>query len=323
MTIETPILFTIYNRPDKAALVFKEIRKVKPKKLFVSADGPKEHVPGDAGRCRESREIIDRIDWDCDVKTNFSEKNRGCKLAITGAVDWFFNNVEEGIILEDDCVPSRSFFRFCSEMLDYYRNDERIMHITGFNYQQRRKTDGASYYFSLFPLCYGWATWRRAWSHYDIKLESFPDFESNNRIENFLNGKIEQEHFNIIFRAIYEGRIDLWLFQWIYAIGVANGMCVHPSVNLVHNTDFENWESQLNSYPNLKGILDNLKNNEAAEIDFPLKHPAKVAMDKDTDRRLSYEMAMPLNELMSPVLGESFRDTIRRARRHERQRSTA
>ena len=160
---ETPILFITFNRPDTTKRVFEAIKKIKPKKLFISADGPRENKVGEKQKCLTVRSIFDNIDWDCEVKTLFQEKNLGCKIAATTAVTWFFQSVEEGIIIEDDCLPNKSFFLFCQKMLATYRKHEAIMHISGTNFQFGNKRGEASYYFSRCIHMWGWATWRRAW----------------------------------------------------------------------------------------------------------------------------------------------------------------
>ena len=152
-----PILFLVFNRPETTALVFQEIRKVRPQQLFVAADGPRPDRTGEAEKCAEVKKIVAAVDWPCEVKTLFRDNNLGCRVAVSSAINWFFENVEEGIILEDDCLPHPDFFRFCNELLDYYRNDERIMHIGGNNFQFVNKYGKSSYYFSHYAHIWGWA----------------------------------------------------------------------------------------------------------------------------------------------------------------------
>ena len=180
----TPILFLIFNRPDTTFKVFEEIRKIKPAKLYIAADGPRPNVIGEEEKCTASRNIIKQVDWDCDVKTLFREKNLGCKIAVSSAISWFFENVEEGIILEDDTFPTQSFFWFCQELLDFYRNDSRIMHISGNNFQLGKIRGEGSYYFSKYNHIWGWATWKRAWRFYDVSLNTFPIFVQRKVIKN-------------------------------------------------------------------------------------------------------------------------------------------
>ena len=177
--LNTPILFLIFNRPEITARVFQEIRKAKPKQIYIAADGPRIDHPDDTALCNKTRQICDSIDWDCEVKTLFREENLGCQLAVSNAIDWFFKHESEGIILEDDCLPSQSFFHFCAELLDFYRDDEEIMCISGNNFQQGRGDDEESYYFSRYPHCWGWATWRRAWNKYDHDMSRWKEFRED------------------------------------------------------------------------------------------------------------------------------------------------
>ena len=157
----TPILFIIFNRPDTAKKVFKKIQKIEPKQLFIAADGPRKNKPEDVELCKQTREILNGINWDCELITLLREENVGCKKGPADAISWFFEHVEEGIILEDDCLPSDSFFPFCEELLEKYRYDTRIMHIGG-SIQLPDYENPDSYYFSRLSHVWGWATWKRA-----------------------------------------------------------------------------------------------------------------------------------------------------------------
>ena len=186
----TPILFMIFNRPDTTARVFERIRGIKPSRLFVSADGPRLQKPDEAEQCIQARAVIQKIDWECEVKTKFSDKNQGCKMGVNSAINWFFEHVDEGIILEDDCLPDISFFPFCQTLLELYRNDERIMHIGGSNFQDGKLRDDGSYFFSGINHIWGWATWKRAWKQYDVQIRSLPSLRNN-------------EIFRTVFPSVY------------------------------------------------------------------------------------------------------------------------
>ncbi len=162
-----PVLFLIFNRPDTTQPVFNEIREAKPTKLFVAADGPRDNKKGEKEECEKTRKIIEQVDWDCELYKLYRDKNLGCKIAVSSAIDWFFENVEEGIILEDDCLPHPSFFRFCQELLEKYKGDERVFVISGDNFLFGRKRTNYSYYFSRYNHCWGWAGWIRTLSDYD------------------------------------------------------------------------------------------------------------------------------------------------------------
>src|SRR5579871_4386735 len=165
--LTTPVALIVFNRPDTTRQVFQEIRRVRPPVLLVVADGPRRDHPEDEQLCRETRAVAEEVDWPCQVLTEYSDVNLGCRHRPASGLDWVFSQVEEAIILEDDCVPHPSFFRFCSELLSRYRDDARIGTIAGTNVQGGRKRGGASYYFSKYPTIWGWASWRRAWALYD------------------------------------------------------------------------------------------------------------------------------------------------------------
>lgn len=226
----TTILFLIFNRPDVTLAVFEQIRKIQPKYLYVAADGPRADKEGEAALCRETRAIIEQVDWDCEVKTLFRTENLGSGIGILESINWFFSQVEYGIILEDDCLPNRSFFLFCDKLLSYYKNDDKIMQISGSNFLLGfYKTEG--YYFSQVPLTWGWATWRRAWEKMDYQMKDY-----NDKINRFPPiSAIWREHWE----SVISGKIkDAWDFQWYYSIYCSEGVVIHPSVNLVENIGF-------------------------------------------------------------------------------------
>lgn len=193
--LHTPVLLIIFNRAHTTQQVFDRIRQVKPKKLYVAADGPRPHVGTDAERCAETRRIVEQVDWDCEVKTLFQEQNLGCGVAPSRSISWLFEHEEYGIILEDDCIPSRSFFWFCQELLEKYKYDTRVMHISGNNYLDgwRRDSD-YSYYFSDKVNSWGWATWRRAWQLYDFHLGSYPELKQKGYLNGIFLNKLEEQY---------------------------------------------------------------------------------------------------------------------------------
>ena len=167
---QTPILFLIFNRPDTTKRVFESIRSIKPAKLYIAADGDRKDKVGEDLLCKDTRSIIDLIDWECEIKTLFRPENLGCKIAVSSAIDWFFENEEQGIILEDDCLPNESFYIYCETLLNYYAFNERIMHISGNNFQDGMMRGNGSYYFSNYNHIWGWASWKRAWKAYNVDL---------------------------------------------------------------------------------------------------------------------------------------------------------
>ncbi|MEI8389701.1 MAG: nucleotide-diphospho-sugar transferase [bacterium] len=233
----TPILFLIFNRPDTTERIFEEIKKQKPKYLYVAADGPRADKEGETENCKQTREIISRIDWDCELKTLFRDENLGCKIAVSSALNWFFENVEEGIILEDDCLPSKSFFNYCEILLEKYRNDTRIMCISGENPLDEALCS-KSYYFSPIPHIWGWASWRRAWNLYDVDFKGFDTFIKFDIINNVFEQKEAHEYWNKIFNRVKNNEINTWDYQWTYALFVNNGLSIIPTKNMVSNIGF-------------------------------------------------------------------------------------
>jgi hypothetical protein len=235
---DTPVLFLIFNRPDTTVQVFAAIAKAKPRRLFVVADGPRPEKTGESETCQATREIIKRIDWDCEVKTLFRDRNLGCKEAVSSAITWFFEHVEEGIILEDDCLPSDSFFSFCAELLEKYRDDKRVMMISGDNFQDGISRGDASYYFSKIPHIWGWATWRRAWHLYDKEMQSFPTFVKQKGIYH-VSPEVDVQNFWLsCFIPAYRGEINTWDYQWVYTILSRDGLSICPQINMVSNIGF-------------------------------------------------------------------------------------
>lgn len=264
--LRTPILFLIFNRPDKSELVLEKIRKVKPKQLYVAADGPRKECEGEIKKCLETRDLIKTVDWDCEIKTLFRDNNLGCRLAVSSAINWFFTNVSEGIILEDDCVPSDSFFPYCSELLDRYRDDKRIMMISGDNFIHKKQNYEFSYFFSRYHFIWGWASWRRAWALYDVEMNLWPNVRNQHAFLESFSDRYERSYWLDILDQTHRGEIDTWDFQWAFSMWVNNGLSICPSSNLIKNIGFD--ESATHTLrPNKVSDLENLA------LEFPLKHP--------------------------------------------------
>jgi hypothetical protein len=269
----TPILFLVFNRPDTTQLVFDEIRKVKPKQLFIASDGPRQGNKQDKINCNKVKEIISNIDWSCEVKTLFREENLGCKKAVSSAITWFFQNVEEGIILEDDCLPSQSFFYFCQELLEKYRYDTRIMVISGFNKKNIWNPTKYDYFFSNLGGIWGWASWKRAWVHYDPEMKLL-DKCIKDRYLNYLFGNRSG-----IIRAnnFINAPTSSWAFPWGFARNINNGLACVPAKSLIKNIGFSQ------SATHTKKNNFNMASIERYNIDFPIKNNPIVIADKKYD----------------------------------------
>ena len=239
-SLKTPILLLIFNRPDNTKEVFDAIALAKPERLYIAADGPRPDNQGDEILCDETRKIFELIDWPCELFTLLRKENMGARYACTSAIDWFFEQEEEGIILEDDCVPSTDFFRFSTTLLKKYRDDPRIMHIGGTNLQFGNKRGNASYYFSSIPAVWGWASWRRVWKNYDPEMAKFEKFEEENQMINVFPDKRIADWVSVMARMIYEKKVIAWDYPLAFHIGINNGLCIVPNVNLVSNIGFGN-----------------------------------------------------------------------------------
>ncbi len=275
--LETPVLFLIFNRPDLTEIVFEEIRKIQPKQLYVAADGPRADKDGEEEKCIETRKIIEKIDWDCEVKTLFRDKNIGLRKAVTEALDWFFDNEEMGIILEDDCVADSSFFTFCEEMLEYYRHDTRIMHIAGSNFQKGLWWGDGSYYFSkISAQCWGWATWRRAWKLNNPSMEGFDNFIKERIIFNLFDDEDFNNFWLKYYKDAYEKKISSWNAVWSYSIVTQNGLCVIPNKNLVANIGYREDSVHCKDSSNPDANISTSKIEK-------ISHPSSIIPNKEAD----------------------------------------
>lgn len=236
-TLNTPVAFVIFNRPDLTQIVFNAIRQAQPKQLFVIADGPR--FPEEAEKCQQVRDIIKQVDWDCQVLTNYADNNLGCRERVSSGISWVFEQVEEAIILEDDCLPHPSFFHYCENLLDYYRDDERIMAISGDNFQDGNQRTPYSYYFSKYNHCWGWATWRRAWKHWHFNPEKWIEFRDTGLIKFICNDSYEEKYWTQVFNTLFlEGKPNSWAYPWTFACWSQSGLTALPNVNLVSNIGF-------------------------------------------------------------------------------------
>jgi hypothetical protein len=254
--------------------VFDVIAAARPQRLLVVADGPRASREDEDLMCRRTRAVIERVDWDCEVLTNFSDVNLGCRQRIATGLDWVFRTVGEAVVLEDDCVPHPTFFRFCDELLERYRDDQRVMAISGDNFQPRRRTT-ASYYFSRFTHVWGWATWRRAWCHYDERLALWPAFREAKALEGIVHPS-SVRYWTDVLQDVYEGRIDTWDFQWTFACWMQSGLTILPAMNLVSNIGF----GLDATHTKAAGALAALPTHA---MPFPLVHPQFILPDARAD----------------------------------------
>lgn len=288
--IETPIAFIIFKRPDTTEKVFEAIRQAKPSKLLVIADGARSDRPGEAEKCAATRAIIDKVDWDCEVLKNYSQINLGCGKRVSSGLDWVFANVEEAIILEDDCLPYPSFFRFCEELLKKYRYDERIGSISGQNVQFGRNQTEYSYYYSRYNHIWGWATWRRAWKYFDFDMQNWAEVRDRKLLYNILDNSRLVYKWARNFQAVSEGYLNTWDYQWQFACWMHNFLGIISNVNLISNIGFGMESTHTFSEKS------QYFNQSTETIEFPLKHPPymirDVQADEFTEKTLFYQATL-------------------------------
>lgn len=274
--LKTAVLFLVFNRPDTTRRVFESIRRAKPPRLYVAADGPRPGREGESLRCEETRRIATAVDWPCEVRTLFRDTNLGCKRAVSSAISWFFQHEEQGIILEDDCLPHEDFFPFCETLLDRYVADERVWAITGDNFQNGVRRGESSYYFSRYNHVWGWASWRRAWQKADMDIRFWPSWKRSLSWRETIPDPVERRYWEKIFDRVYQNEIDTWDYPWTASVWYHGGLTATPNVNLVSNIGFgaEATHTKENSP---------VANMQTHGI-YPLVHPGDVRRDADADR---------------------------------------
>jgi hypothetical protein len=314
--MKTPVALLIFNRPSCTQRVFEAIRQAQPSTLLAIADGPRADRPDDIEKCAAARAIIDRVDWDCEVIKNYSDTNLGCGIRPATGISWVFEQVESAIILEDDCIPHPDFFRFCDELLERYRDDERVMHISGNNFWSSKYQAEESYFFSRYTLSWGWATWRRAWQHYDFDMKYWLQIAPKHQ-QQLLKNLLSDEHAAKTWQKIFQDAIDLnldcWDYQWTLACWLQDGLAIVPDVNLVSNIGFDADATHTRSADTTSLDCPQLS-VPATAIDFPLRHPELVLQNRSVDRliqdicydyfpKLPKRIRLKLNRIFTKNLG--------------------
>lgn len=279
----TPILLLLFNRPKHTQTVLNQLRLIRPAVLYVHCDGPRIDRPGEEVEVQAVRDCLTSIDWPCSIKTFFRPENAGLREGVYGAINWFFSEVEKGIILEDDCVPDLSFFRYCEELLDYYEREEKVMHIGGSNLGEYLTNQyEESYVISKFTFVWGWASWRRAWKKMNLSMGGFEAFVKERIIQDLCDDGMAQAYMLEKFRATKARENNSWAYAWSYSILAAKGLTIVPGKNLVQNTGIgtSGATHTVNSDPKAR-----LK---ASPMAFPLKHPASLERRKGLDTQIFY-----------------------------------
>jgi len=277
--LEVPILFLVFNRLDTTTLVFSAIKKMQPSRLYIASDGPRDSHPSEMKAVSDVREfLLSNIDWDCEIATLFNDSNLGCKTSVSNAINWFFGQEEMGIVLEDDCLPSQSFFQYCQELLFKYEHDQRIFLITGYNKQNEWKVSENDYFFSNLGGIWGWASWRRAWEHYDVNLSDIDHFISQDGFQKSLGNSLGDLKQHMIYNSVIRDNVDTWAMQWGYARHKNNALTCIPSVSLIKNIGF--GEGATHTFgDNLDGVAEH-------EITFPLRENHFIVSDESYDELL-------------------------------------
>ena len=271
-----PVLLLVFNRTDLTRRVFQRIREAKPAMLFIAADGPRCYREHDSRHCEDVRLEVSKIDWPCEVHRLYQDSNLGCKAAVSTAISWFFEHVEEGIILEDDCLPDPSFFPYCAELLERYRDEPRVAMISGSQLLSGKELQHrpASYYFSKYPNIWGWATWRRTWRNYDVTLSEWNG--DSGSLRRIANGRVRRR-FARRFEAVKAGCIDTWDYQLVHHCLTTDSLCVTPTVNLVENIGFDARATHT-----IEPVCENAP-AKALEMPIPMIHPETMDVDEKAD----------------------------------------
>ena len=275
--LHTPVVLFVHARPDTTKRLVEIVRDARPAQVLVVADGPRPGRADEAERCAAARAVVEQVDWRCEVLTNYADGNLGLKRRIETGLDWAFQQVGEAILLEDDCLPHPSFFPFCEEMLERFRDTPRILSVSGNNFDPRADRGRDDYRFSLYPHIWGWATWQRAWQHHDPEMSRWPELRDSGWLDRVLGDRDAVQYWTYTFERTYR-QGHTWDYAWVFASWLADGLSVVPSRNLVTNVGFR--DDATNTRAEYRGVFADVP---AVEIDFPLRHPASVERDAAAD----------------------------------------
>ncbi len=284
--LNTPIAIIVFKRLDATQRMFEAVRQARPKELYIIGDGWRSDTEKE--KCIAVRNYLEKaVDWPCTVHKNYSEENMGCKMRVVSGLNWVFSQAEDAIIIEDDCVPDPTFFPFCEELLEKYRNEPRVMQISAMNIQQKNprfNTGGASYYFSQFGEIWGWATWRRAWSLYDVRMEAWPQAKEAGLLHERIKNPEVIDYFEYRFDYVYGAgddrkKSDVWGAQWVFARFLHDGLSVVPKTNLISNVGDDTDATHQKE----KGVESEFIRQTTEPIEFPLVHPKRIAVNEQAD----------------------------------------
>lgn len=282
----TPVLLCVFNRPGQTRAAMDRLRAIRPAKLYLAADGPRRGHPTDGERCAEVRAIASNVDWPCQVRTLFRERNIGCKRSVGGGISWFFEHEEHGIILEDDIVADPSFFPYCTELLDRYRDDERIGIVSGCNFTSGKVTSDDSYLFVRNLNMWGWATWRRAWNLVDLDMSDWNDHRSAAFLRTLYGAPwATQQEWERHFDNTVNRNVDTWDYQVCYSLWRRGLLSIIPSVNLIDNDGMGDAAATHPSAAKAQWLID----SPPRPLMFPLRHPNEVKLHPVADAVLDHD----------------------------------
>jgi len=283
--LTVPVLLLLYNRPDYTRKSIACLSSVAPSSLYIACDGPKNGNSKDMKLCNEVKTVVQNIPWKCTVRRLYRHSHSGSKFGLSESIKWFFSHVSKGIILEDDCMPNVSFFWFCKELLEKYKNNKKIMHISGTNFQRKRIYGNASYYFSRFPQVWGWASWRRAWRQYDIDMRDYTDSKNYTIVKKIFHNHGIERYFEKIFESVRAGKVEAWDYQWFYHIWKNNGICITPQTNMITNIGFDHRATHTTYTTSVSYV-------PTKEINV-IVHPKRLSVCRDADERLFLNIYKP------------------------------
>jgi hypothetical protein len=280
----TPIGIFAFNRPQFIERLLGILAEIQPRRILAVADGPRPHVAGDAEKCAAVRGLFEKIDWKCEIKRNFAEQNMGSFPRNSSGLNWVFTEVEEAIILEDDCMPDTSFFPYCEELLAKYRNDHRVGVISGNNFlRHMSRKQVPSYFFSRYALTWGWATWRRTWQKVDLDMPYWPEFRDSGKLRQSVFSEREEWYWRYIYDRIYERQLkNAWDYQLMLTCRRFDLLTAIPSVNLVSNIGHGRDATHCT------GIYNQEANVSTYALKFPLTHPKNVEASSLLDCRIFF-----------------------------------
>jgi hypothetical protein len=273
-----PVVLLVFNRPVQTRQLLEAVRRARPPLVLVVADGPRPAVPGDDAACAEVRALVDQeVDWDAKVLKNYAAANLGLRRRVSSGLAWAFEQVEQAIILEDDCLPDPTFFRFCAELLHCYQYDTRVGVISGNNFQPPGFACQRSYYFSRYNHCWGWATWRRAWQFFDASMKEWPELRPTGWLDGLFPDPAQAAYWRALFDGVCEGRLNSWAYAWTFACWSQSLLTILPRANLVSNIGFDSTGTHTTNAANPLAQLPSVP------MPFPLTHPSSVVLHYAAD----------------------------------------